>query len=183
MNSCERFFQTRRGWLFSLSADPGRGSSWGSVVDFFYDIDENGVIEGDSIFLETSVHGRTLNKDCHVEVGDGIAFYHSKRAKFTRFHIPDEHHGRQRISLMGIVEGCEQGGVHVSSLKVLIPRDIEGAFASGEEAIVWTPEMDDAFVACGLRDGPVAAFYPVPPTAWQQFLVKAEELVDEYTGE
>lgn len=51
------------------------------------------------------------------------------------------------------------------------------------DAIVWTHEREEAFIACGLIEGPVRAFYPIPPKAWGRFLTDAAELVYEYTGE
>lgn len=84
--------------------------------------------------------------------------------------------------MMGEILECEQEGMDVSYLKIRIPEDLFEAF-SIDNAIVWTPERDQAFADCGLRDGPVRAFYPIPPTAWSQFLAAAADFVEEYTGE
>ncbi|TGD72518.1 hypothetical protein E4634_13380 [Mangrovimicrobium sediminis] len=178
MNELNRFFSTRKGWIFSLSAAVDRGSDWGVPDLFFLDIENDSKREGDCFVFKTQVRGTVLNKDCHIQSGDGIAFYHSKRAQFPP---GDEHGKRQRISLMGIVDECDQRGVDVSHLKVRIPEDVYEVIH--EEPIVWTPERDEAFVSCGLRDGPVRAFYPVPSPTWSTFLHDVADRVEEYTGE
>ena len=178
MDAMKEFFDTRSGWLFSLCADSTRGSSWGVVNDFYYEFGDEAKREGSSLVFKAQVYGKVLNRDCHIKKGDGIAFYHSKRALYP---LHDKHHRRQRITLMGVVQECHQHGLDVSYLKVSTPEDVYEAF--DEEPIVWTQEREKAFVACGLRDGPVRTFYPVPPDAWSMFLSEVAGSVELYTGE
>lgn len=179
MSILERFFETRRGWLFTLSASADRGSDWGVMDDFLFDVVDSSKRSGDGYLFSSNVWGKVLNKDCVIQKGDGIAFYHSKRAQFPK---GDRHNRRQRISLMGIIEECHQAEQDVSFIKTRIPGDVFEVFTNGE-AIVWTPDREKAFSDCGLRDGPVRAFYPIPPATWTTFLSDASERVEEYTGE
>lgn len=178
MNSLEQFFQTRRGWLFSLCAAEDRGSPWGNPELFFLDVNNKSDVDGDCLVFKSQVWGKVLNKECCIQPGDGIAFYHSKRAQFRS---GDEFSNRQRISLMGIFEECRQDGMDVSYIKVRIPKDVYAVIS--EEPIVWTPDRDEAFVSCGLRDGPVRAFYPIPHNTWKYFLADVAEGIEEYSGE
>ncbi|TDG11650.1 hypothetical protein E2F43_18235 [Seongchinamella unica] len=179
MSSLDNFLATRSGWLFALSASAGRGSDWGIVDEFLGDVQLSSKESDDGYLFSSQVWGKVLNRDSVIQKGDGIAFYHSKRAEFP---YGDRHKRRQRISLMGIVEECQQAGQDVSFLKVRIPEDVFEVF-TGEEAIVWTPEREQAFSDCGLKDGPVRAFYPIPPTSWATFLSDVAKMVEEYTGE
>jgi hypothetical protein len=178
MTSLEEFFQTRSGWLFSLCASEDRGSSWGVPELFFMDVQNKSDVDEGCLILKSQVRGKVLNKDCHIRPGDGIAFYHSKRAEFMS---GDEYKKRQRISLMGTFEECHQDGIDVSYIKVRIPQDVFDVIS--EEPIVWTPERDEAFTSCGLRDGPVRAFYPIPRDTWKGFLGDVAERIEEYTAE
>jgi putative restriction endonuclease len=141
-------------WIFALTAS----SNWGDVATFYDDV----FTEGDPILIDSPVWGTIRHKGMHPQQGDGIAFYHSSRARFPR---PDPYRGKQRISLIGTIESIEpdnRGGV--SHLTVSVPRSIFDALRA--RPIVRDDSTAYLFEACGILPGPPATFYEAPPDVW-----------------
>jgi hypothetical protein len=152
--------ENRRGWLFSLKDDPD--SDWGSVDSFYESMLED--LDGDSEGeFESDVWGKVLDADSRLQPGDGIAFYHSSRA---RFPMRDKHRRRPRISLIAELLEVDQEGREVGRIAYRVVRSTLDRFE--DSPIVWTSQTDHIFRATGLGAGPIATFYPLSPTSWAE---------------
>lgn len=154
------------GWLMSLRDEPQ--SIWGSVESFMSDIKRSPVRDGRYI-LDSDVWGRVATKELLPQKGQGIAFYHSTRAKFPS---PDEHGRKPRVSLVGELLDVEMEGKEVIHFKVAIDKDTLKYMAA--HPIVRTAEMAPVFEERGIKQGSVATFYYAAPEQWKQLLARIE---------
>lgn len=177
MTAMSEFLKISRGWLFSLNAEQ-KNSAWGSPDKLLHDL-SNGKREGGWLLNELQSHGKVYDRDCRLLPGDGLAFYHRKRACFG----PDDRFGRrQRISTFALIDDVQQAGLDVSLLRTRTPIDLFEAMEE-DEPIVWTPERDSLFESCGLKSGVVRTFYPVSSAVWAELIAATVPIVEEYTGE
>jgi hypothetical protein len=151
----------QRGWIMALSYSTE--SAWGDVEEFF---DNVRAPRGEDTWeIRSEVWGKTLRKDWNLARRDGIAFYHTKRA---RFHPRDPGRGKARISLIGNITEVSQEGQHVSYLSSTIR-------ASDFESLRGNPVLRDdssehLFRAAGMIPGTVATYYLIPPDAWAEIM-------------
>ena len=155
----------QKGWLMLLSYSDD--SNWGAVEQFYQDIDSE--MESQSVLdLESDVWGKLHRKGLMPQPGDGIGFYHTTRARFTK---PDTYKGRARISLIGELLNIEQDGQNITGLSARILRtDLESLRL---RPIVRDENTEHLFQQCGMVQGSVATFYEVPPDTWAEFLARA----------
>jgi 5-methylcytosine-specific restriction endonuclease McrA len=164
----------RRGWLFALRDSPG--SDWGSVEKFYDSILRDFDANPDGRF-ESGVRGNALGADSRLEAGDGIAFYHSRRA---RFPARDRHQRRQRISLIAELIDVEQEGREVVWIEYRVRRSILERFRASP--LVWTPETDHIFRSTGIGSGPIATFYPLSAAIWSEIETISGATLSEATA-
>ncbi len=135
-------------------------SAWGAIEEFYADIEAE---NSDPIEFESEVWGKLHRKDLSPRSGDGIAFYHTSRARFPH---ADPYKRRPRISLLGELLDIRFHGQVVNWLKVRIRRkDLEN--------LRRTPIVRDAgteylFQKCGMVRGSVATFYEILPEVWAE---------------
>ena len=153
------FIQATKGWLFQLSNS--EESNWGSVDEFYANLWDEG---SDPIEIESKVWGKLNSKDLLPRAGDGIAFYHTSRA---RFPSDDRFGKRPRISLIGTLLDVKTTG-ELRRIRVQISR---GTFAAmRENPILLSDETRPLFEACGKVKGSIATCYEIPPAVWTKFL-------------
>lgn len=101
----------------------------------------------------------------HLAAGDGIAFYHTIRAKFPP---KDSHQRRPRISLIGTILDVEQNGQDVTNLRVQVLKSDGQAFR--DHPVIRSEATEDLFRHSGMVRGAVASYYRVPAEVWSQFV-------------
>lgn len=149
------------GWLFALSDNAD--SDWGSI-DRFY---ESFMADASSevFVVESEVWGKTLRKGMRLAAGDGIAFYHTRRAGFP----PRDPFGRRpRISLIGTIIDVEQEGQNVTFLSVEVRADDLRALQV--RPLVRTEQTERLFRRSGMIPGAVATFYRIPADVWSKII-------------
>lgn len=157
--------QEQKGWLMLLS--DSEDSAWGSLEEFYKDV-ESEAADSDVIDLESNVWGKLHRKDLRPRSGDGIAFYHTTRARFPK---TDPYRRRARISLIGVLQDLSQEGQNVTWLSARIRRaDLDRLRT---RPIVRDQETEHLFQQCGMVRGSVATFYEVPPIVWGEFCARA----------
>jgi hypothetical protein len=154
--------KSESGWLMSLRDEAE--SAWGSVDGFISDIESCPKRNG-AYLLESDVWGRIGPKEILPTKGQGIAFYHSTRAKFPS---PDNFGRKPRITLIGQILDVELEGKEVTHLKVSIEESVLKHMKSNP--IVREGAMIEVFEECGIKQGSVATFYFAGPEQWKIFL-------------
>ena len=152
---------TQRGWIMALSYS--EDSRWGDVEEFYENV--KAPRGKGSWTISSDVWGKALRKNWMLAAGDGIAFYHTKKARFPR----GDAGGRQaRISLIGQITKVSQEGQAVSYLSTKIhARDYD---QSRRNPLIRTDATQHLFHAAGMIPGTVATFYLIPPAAWAEIL-------------
>lgn len=150
-----------KGWLFLLS--DSEESRWGSVESFFKRILSGG--ESDPIEVNSRVWGKMARKDFNPRAGDGIAFYHTKRA---RFPANDPYHGRPRISLLGELLECQTDGRDLERMRFRVQRRIVDVMRNAP--IISNEQTKHLFRACELGTGLQGTLFEIPPEIWRVFL-------------
>jgi hypothetical protein len=85
-----------------MSLKDDADSLWGDIEQFYEDMQPP---RGKGVYqVGGEVWGKTLRWDWKLSLGDGIAFYHSKKARFPK---GDRFNRRQRISLIGQITKVE----------------------------------------------------------------------------
>jgi hypothetical protein len=153
----------RAGWLMALKDDPD--SRWGAVEDFLSDLWS---VEGDPIVMNSKVWGRFYRLGLHPKPGDGIAFYHSRRARFSS---PDKHKGRPRITAFAVLDEIWYHRQRVSLLKFRVMRKQLGQAA--RRPVLRDELNEPLFQACDMTQGRVGTFFPVPREQWLSFIKRA----------
>jgi hypothetical protein len=154
-----------------------QASAWGAVDEFYESVES--AMGARSVFdLESDVWGKLQRKDMRPQVGDGIAFYHTTRA---RFPTPDPHRGRARISLIGEIRGITQDGQNVAWLSVRVRR--EDLQRLRHDPIIRDEKTSSLFEACGMVRGSVATFYEVTPEVWVKLCTMAGVTSDADAGD
>lgn len=153
---------TRVGWLMALAAS--ERSAWGYVPDFYADI-RNSERRAGHIIIESDVWGKHLHKNHHPEAGEGLAFYHSTKARFA---APDPFHRRPRISLVGEILDVKCGSGQVDSFTVAVDDKVLDGLE--RRPIIKNEVTNNLFRECGIGTGAVATFYPVNHKIWARIL-------------
>ena len=92
----ESLWDTREGWIFCLNAPEGddNGSHWGYADDFIEiisvdDIDDiyGPAIGKGTVTVNSSVWGKPYSKFARLKAGDGVVFYHGKKARSLEVDI------------------------------------------------------------------------------------------------
>jgi len=139
-------------------------SSWGSVEGFFASI-QTTKARGRYIDIKSQVWGKLPKYGLQPKPGDGIAFYHTKNAKFER---PDPYGRRPRISLIGEIRDIEQAGLDIRMIDVKVrTEDLE---RMRHQPIVRDETNAYLFQECGIGPGLVGTFYFAPVETWNSFL-------------
>jgi hypothetical protein len=139
------------------------GSEWGSVEQF-YKWMESKADDTETIEFQVEVWGKLYRKDLKPLPGDGIAFYHTTKA---RFPTRDPYKRRPRISLIGEILEIVQTGQKVSWLSVRIMRSDLELFR--RKPTIRDGVTEHLFQLCGMVHGSVATFYEIPPEVWAEF--------------
>ncbi len=150
------------GWLMSLRDDPW--SAWGSVDRFISDIKFCPKRNG-AYLLESDVWGRIGPREIIPTKGQGIAFYHSTRAKFPS---PDKFGRKPRITMIGQILDIDFDGKEVTHIKVSINEKVFEYMRNNP--IVREGAMVEVFEQCGIKQGSVATFYYASPKQWKKIL-------------
>jgi hypothetical protein len=159
---------TKTGWLMALRDSDD--SAWGDVGGFYNDIRQGARRRNGQLIYQGDVWGKYLRKDHAPEPGDGIAFYHSTKAKFVR---PDPYGRRPRISLIAEILDVRCGSQKVDWLKFAIDERLLEALS--RYPIVKNESTDDLFFSCGIGTGAFATFYPADHRTWRQILRLAKK--------
>ncbi|MGA2263631.1 MAG: HNH endonuclease [Acidobacteriota bacterium] len=148
-------------WIMSLKDDPE--SMWGDIEQFYKEMKPP---RGKGVYqVGGEVWGKTLRRDCKLSPGDGIAFYHSTKARFPK---GDQLDRRQRISLIGEIAKVEQRNQQVSFLTARVrSRDLEALITT---PIIRNEATEPLFRAAGMNPHAVATFYRVPREIWRQLI-------------
>lgn len=150
----------QKGWIMVLSNT--EESSWGSVEDFYESLTEN-PIRGGMICVESDVWGRLQKKDHQPRPGDGIAFYHSQRARFPK---GDAYGRKPRVSAIGTIRKLGREGQDVDWLSAHIP--LKSLLRLSCSPVVRQGANGALFEKCGMVQGAVATFFEVPAGVWGQ---------------
>jgi hypothetical protein len=153
--------EPNKGWLFALSQDPDRPSSWGSIEGFFDMIEDYGA--SDPIVIDSDVWGKMMSRPrLSPTPGDGFAFYHTTRAIFP----PHDNYGkRPRISLVGRLLEIRIVGRTIEHIRVQVDRSTLNSML--DRPIVRTSHTEYLFRAC--MGGQTATLYEISPQVWKTF--------------
>ena len=143
---------TEIGWIFSLS--DSSESNWGSVDNFYINILSRKSSKEGLINIESEVWGKMHRKNFTPKEGDGIAFYHSSRAKFPP---NDPYKRQQRISLIGKLNYIEYEGLELKSIGVSAERRVIEILQTNP--IIRDKNTKHIFENCGMVSGSVATLY------------------------
>lgn len=159
-----------KGWLMLLS--DSAESNWGGTEEFYESVTAES--ENRDVFeMESEVWGKLNRSGLRPQIGDGIAFYHTSRARFPR---GDPHRRRPRVSLLAEITGVEQDGQNICYLKAKIRRvDLDHIRRS---PIVRDDDTKHLFEQCGMVPGSVATFYEVSPAVWSELLRRGTQAVE-----
>lgn len=151
----------QRAWIMALSDSPD--SAWGDIEEFYDNV--RPPRRKDVWIVESDVWGKTLRKDWKLGAGDGIAFYHTKRARF-----PSGDPGKRlaRISLIGEIQRVSQEGQQVSHLATAIRQSDFDSLRTNP--ILRGGSTEHLFRSAGMILGTVATFYLIPPESWREIL-------------
>jgi hypothetical protein len=149
----------QRGWIMALSYSPD--SAWGDVEEFYENVASPR--RQDSWKIESDVWGKTLRKDWKLAAGDGIAFYHTKRARFPR---GDRGKRQARISLIGDILKVSQEGQQVSHLATRIRASDFAVLRTNP--ILRENSTEHLFQSAGMIQGTVATYYLIPSDSWAE---------------
>ena len=154
------------GWIFALKVVST--SNWGSVEGFYKDV----ITPGDSktFLIDSGVWGRVFGGPIPPGPGDGIAFYHTSRAKFPR---PDPGHGRPRISLIGKLQAIHTDGRELRSMRVKVDRQVAECLM--KDPILSVSPFTRFLERCGIGPGPVAALYWADMASWGAILSELDK--------
>ena len=150
------------GWLYSLSVEPN--SVWGSVADFYKDVEACPRRKG-RIIINSWVWGNMRSTLILPQPGDGFAFYHSWRAKFP---APYRHGGRPRISLVGTLEQIQIVGREVRHIKVSVDPAVLAAIKPSP--IIRDSTTTHIFQQAGIVWGSHASLYHADGKTWKQIM-------------
>ena len=142
--------KTKTGWLMALADSDD--SAWGYVPDFYSDIRACEVRKG-QIIVDSDTWGKHLYKNHAPAPGDGVAFYHSTKAKFAK---PDKYGRRPRISLVGELIEVRTGGGMVDWITVVVDKKVLAGLE--QYPIVKSEENEEMFLECGIGTGAIASF-------------------------
>lgn len=156
----------QRGWLYLLSGQSG----WGSPESLHDAIEFRRSGAG---IIESDVWGRLNRKGLQPKAGDGIGFYHTRRAAFPP---EDAHRRRPRVSLIGTVDVLEMNGQELKHIRARVDRAL--AKRLKQRPIVRDESTEHLFQQCGMVRGSIASMYEAPPDVWSA-LVKLATTVPE----
>ena len=165
---------TRQGWLFCLNAslDPETGSKWG-YLDNFYSVFEPSVDYDNEIYrVEFEVWGRPIRKDMRLKAGDGVAFYHGKKARRGLASFEKHRHVKPyQLSLIAEIDSVSQNESTGKVEKLALSYSREIFDGMREQPLL----LDDARIkaivdSSGLGKGPTGAFFPISGRQWSRLL-------------
>jgi hypothetical protein len=158
----QMFGSTGKGWLWSLT----KKTFWGRIDEFYEFIDECEQENG-RIIVEpkNKIWGSPLTKD-KPSAGDGFAFYHSRRAQFSK---NDPLKRKQRISLIGELIDVKFNNRQMEWFRVAVVPGVLSCLRSNP--IVWDDSTRDLFKRC-VKDGARAGLFEADTAAWSDFVVR-----------
>jgi len=103
-------WDTRRGWIFCLNAPPEKGSrNWGFVEDFYRSFGHSSMLENGLFTMESKVWGKPYSKQLRLQHGDGLIFYHGKKARLGSGPTKKNRHIKPyQLSLWAGIEAVQQ---------------------------------------------------------------------------
>jgi 5-methylcytosine-specific restriction endonuclease McrA len=154
---------TEMGWIFSLRDSPE--SNWGSVDNFYEDILSFKSSKEGIIYIQSKVWGKLQRKNFTPKEGDGIAFYHSSKAKFPP---NDPYKRQQRISLIGKLNYIEYEERELKLMEFSAERRVIEILQTNP--IVRDKTTKHIFENCGMVSGSVATLYKADKKEWEEIL-------------
>ena len=152
---------TKCGWVFALSDR----SAWGAPHEL---IDDLGIrnMRKDVKEVEATAWGR-IPKDKSILLGEGIAFYHTKRAHYGP---TDPYKKKPRITMVGVIKEFEIIDPDEPSYRLLLSFEKEVVNHLIDHPIIRNDETRNMFKNCGMVQGSIRTWYQAPPNAWAEIV-------------
>ena len=126
--------------------------------------------QGDADILRCSapVYGRPCRKELWLEPGDGLAFYHGKKARLE-IHDPSRRVDPYQITLIAKLEKVQQSADGLQFIEFSTPRKLFWQFFESP-LLKSSPLVEDILASTGLGGGAVGALFPIDAVAWQRLI-------------
>jgi hypothetical protein len=166
--------RARKGWLFCLNAplEQGKGSHWGYVEDFYRSVEAHSVMDGDSLTMTAEIWGKPYSNKLRLQPGDGLAFYHGKKARKASSEKNKRRHIKPyQISLMAIIDSVTQdeSNGQVKEIRFSYPKGTLQAMRT-QPLLLDNHNIQAIIKESGLGSGRVGAFFPLAPKSWRGLL-------------
>ncbi|MCB1704622.1 MAG: hypothetical protein KDI17_07160 [Halioglobus sp.] len=172
MAKSEALWDTRKGWIFCLNAPQGvvTGSHWGYVDDFLDDVKQEASVHKGIMKVYSPIWGKPYSKFAQLNSGDGVVFYHGKKARLTQ-RDTSRHVKPYQLTLAAAIDTVTQdpGTGEVTELTFSMPRDVYIAMSESPLKLDNT-EVKEIVASSGLGGGRVGTFFPIDPPHWQKLL-------------
>lgn len=165
---------TRRGWIFCLNSDydSPSGSNWGYVEDFLDGIESDGKVELGYLICESSVYGRVCIKDGVLRPGDGLAFYHGKKARRSIETLKPVR--PYQITMLAEILEVHQMNRDVDFIRFGIPQRLFSAMR--KHPLIKDDRVGAIIESSGLGGGRVGSYFPLAAADWSNLLRFAKDL-------
>ena len=172
MGENQTLWDTRKGWIFCLNAPVGAdtGSNWGYIDGFLDDMQASAKTRNGIMKVYSTVYGKPYSKFAQINPGDGVVFYHGKKARMT-WGDTTKHVKPYQLTLAAALDAVTQDADsgEVTELTFSIPKEV---YVSMSKSPL---KMDDDRVteivrSSGLGGGRVGSFFPIDPPHWHKVL-------------
>lgn len=166
-------WKTRCGWIFCLNAeDDSNGSNWGYTHDFVISLAQENNKKSGHLVCESPVWGKVCFKDGVLRAGDGLAFYHGKKAR--REIGSKSRVNPYQITMLAEILDVQQSGTQIEFIRFCIPQKL--FLGMSENPIVKNEEVGKIIASSGLGGGRVGTYFPLDPPAWSALLSIAKKI-------
>lgn len=173
------FWATRQGWIFCLNAPEGSetGSNWGYSQDFVEDIYADAKPKDRQIKVYSRVYGKPYSKYAQISPGEGIVFYHGKKARVSS-ETPSMHVKPYQLTLAGHIDDIYQSpeSGEVEELAFSVPKDVCSAFVN-QPLRMSDKRISEIVSSSGLGGGRVGSFFPIDPPHWDKLLKIVKSMI------